>query len=407
MTKAASKANANTIHVRFFGTFQVRVGGQVLNESTSRARRPWSLLQYLMVYRNERVTRQQLIDALWPEGSSEAPEKALKNLVYRVRTAFAALNADIAGEVILYMNGNYQLNNQLMWRLDFEEFERLRTQALKENTPHAHAIECAMKAIELYHGDFLADQVYEDWVLPLNTHYRSLYFGCVYRALDLLEAAGQDSTIETVCQRALAIDQFEEELHLAYMNALVRQDKKSVALAHYGKMADLFFRELGVGPGDEARELYQKLSQELNRTDTDLAAIKETLAERGTDSSAFYCDFEVFRNLYRLEARAAERAGQTVFVGLLTLSCTGELPLAGEELNIAMATLLTAIHHSLRRGDVVSRFSLSQYILLLPTITVENAEKVLNRVVARYDAMSAQPQVAVTGRVQPLDPVLA
>ncbi len=406
MAKTAARADAKAIYVRFFGTFQVDVGGRALNESTSRARKPWSLLQYLMVYRNKKVTRQQLMDALWPEGGSDQPEKALKNLVYRVRSAFAALDETFTQDVILYVNGNYQLNNQLVWRLDFEDFERLRALAVKADTPGERSVECAMKAIELYHGDFLADQVYEDWVLPLNTHYRSLFFECVYRALDLLEAAGRDSEIEQVCSRALAIDQFEEELHLAYMNALVRQEKKSVALAHYNKMADLFFREMGVAPGEELRQLYQKLSQELNRTDTDLVAIKEALAERTVDNSAFYCDFEVFRNLYRLEARAAERAGQAVFVGLLSLSRTDEQPLAGEELSTAMATLLTAIHQSLRRGDVVSRFSLSQYILLLPTITVENAEKVLHRVVERYNKLATQPQVTVTGRVQPLDPVI-
>ncbi|MDL2327407.1 winged helix-turn-helix domain-containing protein [Ruminococcaceae bacterium OttesenSCG-928-A11] len=407
MAKANSKKAAKEIKVRFFGNFQVILDGVIINESTSRAKRPWNLLQFLMVFRHKTVAKQQLIEALWPDDTSEQPDKALKNLVYRVRAFFTGQGAAFGQDVVLYRNGNYQLNNDLPWVIDFERFEALYNQAMREGAAADESIECAMEAIGLYRGDFLAEQVYEDWVLPYNTYYRTLFFKCVGHALDLLEECGRDSDIELVCNRALAVDQFEEGLHLAYMNALVRQDKKAAALSHYNKMADMFFREMGVSPSEELRELYQALSQSLNNTETDLYSIKNALSETEVTNDAFYCDFDVFRSLYRLEARAAERSGQAVFVGLLTLSRTdgGELA-EGEELNRSMAALLDSVHQSLRRGDVVSRFSLSQYILMLPTLTVENAEMVLARVREKFGRAAPYKWLHLETKIQPLDPVM-
>ncbi len=403
---AKPKRGAQEICVRFFGNFQIILGGAVINESSSRAKRPWHLMQYLMVYRHKTVARQQLIDAMWPDGASEQPDKALKNLVYRARTAFAAKGVPFAQDVVLYRSGNYQLNNALPWQFDFERFEALYKKAMSKEASDSQSAEAAMEAIELYRGDFLAEQVYEDWVLPYSTYFRTMFFKCVSHTLALLEKEGRDQEIELVCQRALAIDQFEEGLHLAYMNALIRQNKTQAALSHYNKMADLFFREMGVAPCDELREIYQELSQNLNSAETDLFSIKDALREHEVKNDAFYCDFEVFRSLYRLEARAAERAGQAVFVGLLTLTEDGGETPEGEVLNKNMALLLDTIHKSLRRGDVVSRFSLSQYILMLPTITVENAEMVMARVVSRFGSIEPAPGLRVTGKIQPLNPVM-
>ncbi len=191
------------IDVRFFGNFQVIAGGELINDSASRARRPWSLLQYLMVNRDKVVSRQQLIEALWPDGASEQPEKALKNLVYRVRSAFAAKGVAYAQDVVIYRGGNYQLNNALPWVFDFELAAGYFREAQKPSLAPGARVELDMRAIELYRGDFLAQQVYEDWVLPYNTYYRSQFFECANNALDALTDEKRHEDIEKVCRRVI------------------------------------------------------------------------------------------------------------------------------------------------------------------------------------------------------------
>ena len=102
------------------------------------------------------------------------------------------------------------------------------------------------------------------------------------------------------------------------------------------------------------------------------------------EQGAFICDYEIFKNMYRLKARDASRSGRAIFIGLITLTdMCGHLP-KKELLCIAMEKLLDSIHESLRKSDVISRFSATQYILMLPSHTYENGQMVMERIAKNF-----------------------
>ena len=70
-----------------------------------------------------------------------------------------------------------------------------------------------------------------------------------------------------------------------------------------------------------------------------------------------------------------------------------------------MDDLLDVICGSLRKNDVVSRLSVSQYILLLPTQTLENAYAVLDRIKKRYREERHKYKAELTTSAQALDPI--
>ena len=70
---------------------------------------------------------------------------------------------------------------------------------------------------------------------------------------------------------------------------------------------------------------------------------------------------------------------------LWTVACREEYGLVPEKLSDAMERLKTAIHEALRRGDIFAQYSVSQYIIILPDITEENAEMVGKRILALYN----------------------
>ena len=49
-----------------------------------------------------------------------------------------------------------------------------------------------------------------------------------------------------------------------------------------------------------------------------------------------------------------------------------------------MKRLLDAINASLRRGDVVAKYSGAQYVILLPDITYEDGSMVMERIIKQY-----------------------
>ncbi len=62
----------------------------------------------------------------------------------------------------------------------------------------------------------------------------------------------------------------------------------------------------------------------------------------------------------------------------------------------AMDELGSSIRNSLRRGDVYSRYSVSQYLMLLPTATYENGEMVLKRIIQNFKKEYSRKDLSIT-----------
>lgn len=70
-----------------------------------------------------------------------------------------------------------------------------------------------------------------------------------------------------------------------------------------------------------------------------------------------------------------------------------------------MEGLLGCVCISLRRGDVVTRFSPTQYLLLMSALTFENGQMVLRRI--RHSLKKNYPRspLKITASLQPIDPL--
>ena len=140
----------------------------------------------------------------------------------------------------------------------------------------------------------------------------------------------------------------------------------------------------------------------LKSVETDITTIKGEMNDPDSEAEkgAFLCDFEIFKHFYRLELRSAERAGQSVFLCLFTMSSTKETTGIGAMMN-AMEKLQDVIICSLRRGDVVARFSPLQFILMLPT-SYENGEKIIERIIMRFNKEYKNPLIKLDANLEPI-----
>ncbi|MDR2933520.1 MAG: winged helix-turn-helix domain-containing protein [Oscillospiraceae bacterium] len=394
------------ILVKMFGGFRISVGEAAIQDSAMRTHQLWHLIEYLITFRHKTISQDELIEVLWPNDDIDNPANALKNLVYRIRSTFSAHNMPYAKEMIVYSRGSYQWNNDLSCTVDIETFEEFYKKASDPTKSDELRIENYMSAINLYGGDFLPGSCYESWVIPISSYYRSMYFKCVYAVMELLSARERYQEIEMICKKALIIDQFEENAHIYLMLSMVRQGKQTQALAHYSFVTDLFFRELGVNPSSAMRALYRDIVKTVHNVEIDINTIQEELREAGDKDGAFYCEYEVFKNLYRLEARTAARAGQSIFISLLTVESENpDEPIELKNQSKVMDSLYEIIQTCLRKGDVFSRFSATQYVLMLPTLTYENCEMVMGRIIKKHKQSYRPRGVVVSSRVQPLDPI--
>ncbi len=156
-------------------------------------------------------------------------------------------------------------------------------------------------------------------------------------------------------------------------------------------------------------ELYQEITREssrdVRRESEDLAAVSRFLLREDRLAGAFFCELEVFTDIYNLEARSAARSGRTVYLAMVSMRDATVPPL--RMLNNYMEKLSDCIRNTLRRGDVAAQYSVSQYILLLPVPSAEKGQVALDRIISRFTEKYPRCPLLLRTSIREIDAILA
>lgn len=383
------------------GGFCVMMGGTEICGPGSRRGQLWSLLQYLATFRGEEIPAAKLQAALWPGGTGNAAN-ALKNLVYRLRSTFEEAGMQDARGLILCKRGVYRLNEMLPIELDTEAFVNAAKRASQQQDPQEKKT-LLERAVSLYPGDYLPGEQKQEWTKPVRAQLHRQYLDCAGLLMEIYEKGGDSTALLDLAGRVNAIDPFEPQANYCQLRALLDLSRQPKALEYYNYLQNLYYRERGENLPEQVRGLYREIIQHMNNIEIDIAKIKQDISEKGQAKGAFFCDYEVFKEMYRVNARATARTGQKMFLGLLTLTDEQGSPLTGRLRNRAMDHLQRTLLFSLRRGDVVARFSGSQYVVMISTRNYENGLKVVGRITARYRAEYRTGNVRLNTTLQPVD----
>lgn len=119
----------------------------------------------------------------------------------------------------------------------------------------------------------------------------------------------------------------------------------------------------------------------------DMARLKFRLTEGADAKGAFSVDYGNFETIYRLIARGLSRSKKDAQIILfsLTENIRGSMDIG--DLNDAMNVLERCIIGSLRKGDVTSRYSSSQQVVIMIDSNQENGHMIAERIIANYTKM--------------------
>lgn len=394
---------ASVLKVNMLGEFTLSYGENTLDDRNTRSKKLWLLLEYLVTFREKEISQNDLIELLWPDEEIDNPVNALKTLLFRVRAAVEELGFAEGKDVITYRRGTYALNSDIPLEVDAEKFEHLLKQA--EFAPDAERLEFLLEATHLYKGDFLPKSALESWVVPISTYYHSRYIKAAHETLQLLRDKQRFEDIIALCQQAVVIDPYDEGFHYSLIKALVDTGAYQRAMQHYSYVKDLSFTQFGINLSPELTALYKEVVKTSKSTELDLSVIKGSLTEEEELGGAFFCEYEFFKSVYQLTARSAVRTGQSAYLCLLTTTDSNGNQPPQKMLNKNMDLLKESIDSALRKGDVFTRYSVSQFLIMLPSISYENAEMVMERVTRFFRQAHPKAPVLLKYSVQPLSPL--
>lgn len=392
------------LYIEIMGSFRMKSEHGELDEKGLHSRKGLKLLVYLLLHRNRTVSIQELEEAIWGEGKYDNPAGVLKNLVYRLRNQLKLLGEEA---FILSGQGFYAWNQKLDVQVDVETFEKAWEDARQSEEKCAQggrevldeAIKAYEYAVECYRGPVLEHLAEETWMLTFSTHYDSMYSESVKRLAGLYRQTEEFEKMTEICQRASAYDLLDEELHYWVAVGLAGQKKYQQALDYCQDARALLKNRLGVSKLDTLEKAYGEILQ-VSRTaeKRSMEDVFHEVGETEKPKTVFYCDYDIFRQIYRIEARRLERLGISEYIMLLTLRIA-QKNLDEEQVSFirrrAMERLREVVCNSLRIGDVVSPYGGSQYIILLPICTYEDCERIGKRLTAKFTERFRNPLVSI------------
>lgn len=386
------------IQVKMFGKFDILVGGQSIDAQLSKTKKGQALLQYLLLHKSEAVPNYKLYEALWPNEESSNPENALKTLISRLRAVLVTCDERL-GRCIVTKRGSYRWNNEIGIEVDLFEYEQLCKELNTVTKLDKEITQSFNKILEMYAGNLLSGIEHEEWIISRSIYLHNEYLRLVYKYIDLLKDDNDYDEVIHVCRLALDVDAFDERLHLELMDALVKTKRNNEALLQYKHVTNIHFRYLGIQPPEGIRDFYKQIIRASQTLDFDIDSIGKELKEYDLTSAAFVCEYAVFKEIYNLQIRNMERTGAIVFLALIMITNMDYQPMDPLKLDDIMKDLLEVLKQNLRKGDIVTHFSASQYALLLPCAQYDNGKMVMERIKRSFYKICTNSSVMFSYRI--------
>jgi DNA-binding SARP family transcriptional activator len=188
------------------------------------------------------------MDLFWRDAGPEAARNNLNAANYGLRQALRAGRPDFAH--ILYQDDHYLLNPAMAVWVDVEEFvARYETgRDLERKDKLAEALREYEVAEGLYQGDFLEEDLYQDWPIPRREGLKDSYLTILDRlSRHYLEEQRYGACIH-LCRRILAEDDCREDAHRRLMRCYSQQGQRNLALRQYNLCVETLARVLDVSP---------------------------------------------------------------------------------------------------------------------------------------------------------------
>jgi len=391
------------LEIRMLSEFSIRSGSLEISDNDNRSRKVWLLLAYMIYYRDRAISQTELLDLLWgEEANSSNPVNALKTMLHRVRTMLNQLGDNLGYLMVIRRKGSYAWNTEIPLFIDTDEFEALCNSAQASENPD-EKLSILLRALALYRGKLLPKLFSESRIVSIRNYYHNLYTDAVQTALSLLEERNRPDEVVSLCRQGIVIDPYSEILYWHLMRALLDQSDQSGAVQVYDELSSLLFSEFGTMPSAEIKALLREAECTVNGRAVSFETVREQLQEFSAPRGALMCDYDFFRVIYQMQSRAVTRSGDAVHIALLTaVGKDGEL--TKRSLDRCMDNLRDLIQLNLRRGDVASRCSVSQYVILLPQANYESSCQVLCRIIKIFCRQYPHSPAVLRFLVQPLEP---
>lgn len=250
---SASDREQPSLRIVLLGAFQVTVGERVIADDHWRLRKAKTLVKLLALTPHGVLHRDELLDLLWPELD---PAAATNNLRYALHVARRVLEPQSGGvrRCLRWQGERLALAPDSALEIDVDLFEAAALAARGSEEPNAF-----QQAVDLYTGDLLPEDRYEDWAAGRREILRETYLGLLLDLARLREATLEYRQAIDVLRTVIAVESSREDAHAALMRAYAATGQRRLALRQYDYLCDVLRADLDAEPDLNTQHLYAEL----------------------------------------------------------------------------------------------------------------------------------------------------
>jgi DNA-binding SARP family transcriptional activator len=233
---------ATRVRIHDLGRVQVDVGDAQPASSQIR-RKVLALLCYLLTKPRWAATREEVMEAMWPDIDPTPAVNSLNQSVYYLRRVFEPDYSEETTAGFIHQDSDLLWLDEELIAADSRDCAEL-VAAFERTRDPAVAMQLALR----YRGKFALDFAYEDWAADFREWLHVAWLHIVETQIrEDLDAARFDRGI-LIARRALEVEPRNDELEFSMLKLLRRSGAHSAAAEQYARYANVLRTDIGVEP---------------------------------------------------------------------------------------------------------------------------------------------------------------
>ena len=240
--KALARRVADRVRVEDQNRVSIRVGERSISGSEIR-RKVLALLCLLLTRTHMSATRDQVLEALWPDLEPNVAVNSLNQTIYFLRRVFEEAYSDDLTP------GYVHHDSEVIW-LDSElvASRSAECRVLIRNMSQPAGPDEVNRLVEAYRGRFALDFEYEEWSGAYRDNLHAAYLEIVERSVRDDFTTGHFDRGIGVARRALEVDPTAEQIEVSLLRLYKATGAHSAAAEQYAHYATVMREELGIEP---------------------------------------------------------------------------------------------------------------------------------------------------------------
>ncbi len=386
------------INVNMLGGFNIDMDGNQIGLGSNPKANFLKLIQMVLLNKDHGVNKQELITGVFGYKDLLDENNSLNNLFHQARTQLQ--KGGLPGKkYIVGKKGVYRPEESDNYEvvIDVFTFKDLVRKANKEPSEHAKAT-YYKQALALYKGELLPENATDNWVIAESTNLKRQFDEIILFLDGYYRKEKKYDDLYEMYNYAVKIYP-DNGLQIKLIEALILKKDYSAAYELYTKTAKYYLEELEIPLPESLLACYEHIYEDAKMVSSDIEDIQASILQKDEAlkrslagqqrMGAYFCPFPSFIDVYNVLRRNLMRRGSSIFMMMCTLVDKEGKPIANPEKQAEKANdFQVALTNTLRQGDVFTKYSSSQFLLLLIGTKKEDCSIVYQRISHSFKEVS-------------------